>query len=154
MIDELPPDAMGVQITDEGCRLCGERPSIIPISDTRDCWEGCPYFQGMNKTHSGFLPFTPDDKIDLRFVCQDFSPVIGWEYAPIDDPHFRQCPAQSLCNCHHDRMAGSRSGMAYENSFWRKGHRLFHTMVNRWRTKLCIQKLYIMTCINKRAAHR
>ena len=152
MVDQLPADAVGVEIADHE-RLRGRnRPAVVPKGDAAYAGERRLPFERGHQLPRGLLALPAHDRIDVRLLGQDFSPMIGGKHTAIDDHRRGQCRRDGARDFGDHRVAGCRTGMAEQHGIRRTPYGLRHDGWRRHRTELAVQQFDVMTVVDQRSA--
>ena len=119
VVDQLPADAVSVEIADDGRR---RRRDGLPFVAKRDARNGAQRFarvQRPRQLRDRRLALAAHDDVDLRLGRQHLAPVIGREDAAVDDPDRRQRRPEQARQLGDDRMGRGRAGMAEQNDVGR-----------------------------------
>jgi hypothetical protein len=121
--------------------------------DARNVIQRPSRLQCPHQSHDGFLAFTANDDVDLRFGDQDFAPVERGEHAAVDDPDPRQGGSDRASDIHRRRMARGRTRMADHHNVRATTPRLAGDSGHRHRTELGIEESDPMAGIQQRPAN-
>ena len=112
VIDELPADAVPVQIGDDRCGGSRVGGAVDPVGDTGDRLEREAARQRVEQGPRCLLAFATDDDVDLRLLGEDLAPVIRRKHASVDDADRRPASPHCARDLRDDRVTRRRAGVA------------------------------------------
>ncbi len=91
MIDEFTTYAIGVQIGDHGRCLGSDRHPILAIGDTGNLLQRFVSRNCLHQAAARLFTFSPHNRVDMRFLRENFAPEIGRVNAAINYGGLGQC---------------------------------------------------------------
>lgn len=155
MIDQLPADAIGIEIGDRLRRL--RRQDFAVVIAKGDAGNGCERAarrQAIGKAPHRFLAFTAHENVECRRLGQNLPPVIGRKDAAIDDGDFGITAFDRLCDHTGCGMGRGRAGMADQHQIRVAAHRPADNLRYLHRSELGIDETDDMTVVDQRACDR
>jgi hypothetical protein len=152
VIDQLPADAVGVEVGDDGCRPRRVHALRVPPGDAGDGLEGVAVLDGGHQAPRRLLALAAHDRRHVGFLGEDLAPVIGREHAPVDDAHAGQRRRDAARDLGDHRMPGGGAGMAEQHRVRRPPCRLRHQLVDPHRSELAVDQAHRVAVVDQRPA--
>jgi hypothetical protein len=154
MVDQLPADAIGVEIADHRCRARRPRHAGVAIGDARNRIERLAPFERRDEPPRSFFALAAHDGDDVGFRVEDLPPMIRGKHAAIDDADAGQrlCDvARNLCD---DRMARGRARMSEQHRVGLGAHGVGDDVGERHRAELGVEQAHLVAVVDQRPADR